>query len=371
MVKAKAYNVADSNIANLGTELEKKVRLAAAEGEHAWAGAGKVPGVQIWRIMAFKVVPVPPNAYGSFYAGDSYIVLKTYKKAPNSDALAWDVFFWLGKNTTQDEAGTAAYKTVELDDFLGGAPVQHREVMDHESSEFVSLFPQIRIMEGGVDSGFTHVSAKTYQPRLLQLKGKRHIRLREVECKLTSVNQGDVFVLDLGLTLIQFNGAKSSPLERSKAATICTAIHDEREGRTAKVVFEGGDAARPPQWDAVLGAGPIAGPEAGGDDAAFEVQSTSKLLLRVSDASGTLTMDKVAEGAAVKKDKLDSNDVFILDLGNEVFAWVGSKSSAGERKTAMRYAEMYLVQAHKPLFTPISRVIQFNESPYFWSLINN
>lgn len=51
---------------------------------------------------------------GMFYSGDSYIVLNTYKKK-GGDALQWDVHFWLGKYTTQDEAGTAAYKTVELD----------------------------------------------------------------------------------------------------------------------------------------------------------------------------------------------------------------------------------------------------------------
>lgn len=56
---------------------------------------------------------------GTFYNGDSYIVLNTYKKSPNTDALAWDIHFWLGHGTSQDEAGTAAYKTViSFDSFV-------------------------------------------------------------------------------------------------------------------------------------------------------------------------------------------------------------------------------------------------------------
>lgn len=50
---------------------------------------------------------------GTFFSGDSYIVLNTYKKK-DSDKLLFDVHFWLGRYTSQDEAGTAAYKTVEL-----------------------------------------------------------------------------------------------------------------------------------------------------------------------------------------------------------------------------------------------------------------
>lgn len=65
MQKAKVYNIADSNIANLGTELEKKVKLAAAQTEEAWKNAGKTPGLEIWRINQFKVTSVPKNAYGT------------------------------------------------------------------------------------------------------------------------------------------------------------------------------------------------------------------------------------------------------------------------------------------------------------------
>ena len=63
------------------------------------------------RTAAFKVIAWPKKEYGAFYNGDSYIILSTTKDTEGGK-LSWDIHFWLGKDTSQDEAGTAAYKTV-------------------------------------------------------------------------------------------------------------------------------------------------------------------------------------------------------------------------------------------------------------------
>jgi hypothetical protein len=61
---------------------------------------------------------------GKFHVGDSYILLSTSES--KSGKLCHAIHFWLGSESSQDETGIAAYKTVELDDSLGGGPTQYR-----------------------------------------------------------------------------------------------------------------------------------------------------------------------------------------------------------------------------------------------------
>jgi gelsolin len=76
--KQQKLNLSDSNIAGLGTELEKEVRLNAAKTEQAWKDVGKQVGLRVWRIEKFHIVEVPKEQHGSFYTGDSYIVLNVF-----------------------------------------------------------------------------------------------------------------------------------------------------------------------------------------------------------------------------------------------------------------------------------------------------
>jgi len=368
LTKPKTYNISDSNIANLGSDLEKKVKAAAAEKEPAWENAGKKIGLQIWRIEKFKVKAWPTEQYGSFYDGDSYIVLNTYKKE-GGNAYLFDVHFWLGTHTSQDEAGTAAYKTVELDDKLGGAPVQHREVQGHESDLFLSYFKnEIKLLSGGVDSGFKHVKPEEYKPRLLHLKGKKKIRVTQVDLERASLNSGDVFILDNGLTVYQWNGKKSGPQEKSKGAQMCRAITDERKGRAKSFVLEEGDKEAG-FWKLLGGEGAVKSAEEGGDDSEAETAGI-KLLFQLSDASGKLEFKQVASGSQCKKSSLDSNDVFILDTGAEVFTWIGKGASVDEKAKALSFAQDYLTKYNRPAYLPISRILEGGENPTFHQHLN-
>lgn len=368
MQKAKKIDIADTNLANFGTQLEKDVKLNAALSDPEWkAMHDRTPkvGFDVWRVEKFAVKKWAKERFGQFHRGDSYILLRTYK---NQDKFAYDLHFWLGQETTQDEAGTAAIKTVELDDSLGQVPVQHREVDGHESPQFLSYFKDvggIRILAGGVDSGFNKVKATEYTPRLLHVKGRRNVRVMQVPMSSESLNSGDVFVLDAGLKLWQWQGAKCSGQERVKAATLMNAIDDERSGKPVKFQISETDKDDEEEvrefWKLIGGQGPVK--EADDDDDAWE-EGHAPELWRVSDASGSLKMTQEAKGIIVKG-KLDTNDVFIMDVGNEIFVWVGLKANANERKNAMGMAQKYITEKGLANWLPITRILEGGENEVF------
>uniref|UniRef100_A0A8C0IQ61 Villin-1 n=1 Tax=Chelonoidis abingdonii TaxID=106734 RepID=A0A8C0IQ61_CHEAB len=122
------------------------------------------PGLQIWRIEKMEMVLVPPKSYGNFYEGDCYVLLAT------GNSFRYDIHYWLGRESSQDEQGAAAIYTTQ-----------------HNPNQ---------------------------QP---------------ITC-WNSFNQGDVFLLDLGKLIIQWNGPESNRAERLKGINLAKDIRDRERG---------------------------------------------------------------------------------------------------------------------------------------------
>jgi gelsolin len=367
LVKPKEYNWKDSNLALFGSDTEKQVKKESAESEPAWKNAGQSVGLQIWRIVKFKVMPWPPQQYGQFFNGDSYIILNTYKPNPDSEELAYDVHFWIGANSSQDEYGTAAYKTVELDTYLDDKPVQHRECEGHESDLFKSYFKSgLTLLEGGADTGFNHVEPEKYTPRLFHFKGTgKNVVVNQIPACKDRLDSSDVFILDLGLTIYQYNGESSSVFEKNKAVNYLGALREQRTGKavTVEVIDEGSsglDDSHP--FFAALNAEDTC-PKQSTEESVSAVPE----LYRVSDAGGSMDISQVKTGSVSKSD-LDTNDVFILDTQKTCFVWVGSGASPNEKKNGFAYAHTHLMSTAAPLRS-IAVIKQGQESREFLTAI--
>lgn len=350
----------ESNIALLGSDLEKEVRLEAAKTVEAYKGAGQAVGIEIWRIEKFKVVKWPKNKYGTFFSGDSFIILHTYKESEETEKLKFDIHFWLGSETSQDEMGVAAYMTVVLDDLLGTEPVQYREVQDYETEKFLNLWAKkggMKILEGGIESGFNHVTPKEYKPRLLHVKGtKTSMRVREVTLSVASMNHGDVYILDAGLDIVEWHGDNAGVFEKRRGTEIVNSLKEERNYKAKSTIVDGTDD-HDLLWDLVGDRGSIGDAASGGKDDDSKVADAPNVIYRLSDASGSLEISEAGRGA-LKKSMLDSNDVFIVDIGHQIFCWVGSGASKNERRKGMKYATDFLSNQNRPLHTPVIKVIE-------------
>ena len=263
----------------------------------------------------------------------------------------------------------SAYKTVELDQSLGGEPVQHREVQGHETVEFLSLWANgIQYMAGGIETGFKHVDRDSFQTRLLHIKGRRNIRVMQVQLNPSALNSGDVFILDAGRELFQWNGKESTNVEKQKALEVVRKIRDEeRSGKANITVVEEG-TKEDAFWAAFGQARPNrikSSADGGEDDAVAKTGLDSIFLYRVSNSTGKMVATEIPT-KPFKKDMLDTNDAFILDTGSAgIFVWVGKKSNNDEKLHSMKMAQDFIKSKGYPDWTPITRVAENGETPLF------
>jgi len=274
------------------------------------------------------------------------------------------VHFWIGAESTQDEYGTAAYKTVELDDKLGGEPVQHREVQENESRLFLSYFGGQHIT---YLSGFRHVEAEQREVRMLQVKGRAgEILLTEVALSRASMNSGDVFILDTQEAIFQWNGSGANAHEKSQAAQFCQALRGDRGGAVRLHTFTEGIDDQDGQgasdmWSHLPGERKFLGikvadikirtSEKGGDDEA--VSAFVPTLYRLTAGGSLKRVWRKKQRPPISKLKADG--VYLLDTGFELNLWVGGTADRSLKGEAFMTAQKYLKRYRRPPVLPIHR----------------
>ncbi|CAD5167844.1 unnamed protein product [Musa acuminata subsp. malaccensis] len=331
----------------------------------AFQGVGQKVGTEIWLIEDFQPVPLSKSDNGKFYSGDSYIILQT--SSGKSSGYLYDIHFWIGRESSQDEAGTAAIKTVELGAVLGGHAVQHRELQGFESDKFLSFFkPCIIPLEGGFASGFKKPEEEKFETRLYVCKGKRVVRMKQVPFARSSLNHDDVFILDTEKKIYQFNGANSNIQERAKVLEVIQYLKDKyHEGTCDVAIIDDGKLQAESDsgefWVLFGGFAPIGKKVVSEDDIILEAGPAKLYSCLLSISSLKL------EENTLSKAMLENYKCYLLDCGAEIFIWVGRVTQVEERKAASKAAEDFIINQNIPKTTRITQIIQNYETHSFKS----
>nr|XP_018917887.1 PREDICTED: advillin-like [Bemisia tabaci] len=339
----------------------------------------------IWRVEKMQLLPLAKSHYGTFHTEDAYIVYVAAErgKIASHDMPSYSprgplevhIHFWLGAECSTDSATMAAYKSVELDTYLGGSPVQHREVQNSESPRFKSYFKSgIRLLIGGVEFGQS--SLRIVEPRLFQVRGRRSpVLLQMPEISWRFFNSGDAFILDTKDVIFVWIGKFSNSLEKLQAAKIAKKLMEEHHALSIVFVDDGKEMDLPQSEKLLLGVyldlnkRNLVRDRIFDDDKSMEILINSKLkMYHCSEEDGTYKVVEAKTGPLHQSD-LHSSDSFIIDnCGHSVWAWIGKHASMRERNEGIRNAHGFVKKKGYSAGTPVCRVIEGGEPPEFKAL---
>jgi gelsolin len=390
MQKPEKLNWKDTNMALVGSDLEKRIKAAAVKGEPQWTEVGNDVGLHVWRIEKFVVKSWPKRKYRQFHKGDSYVVLNTYKPDPNAPKLAHDVHIWIGSESTQDEYGTAAYKMVELDDKLGGAAVQHREVEEKESEMFLKYFDnKITYLRGGIESGFTHVKPTVDDPHLYHIKGSNKansLRLMQIPVRRDCMNSGDVFVLVADEDSVWlWIGKDANQDEKTKGSEVARDFCKKGNVQVLEQDVNDGEKQDPAFWKYLPGKAKMLGPfkrsvaVRDSDTKDDKTREFIPILYQIKTSGNfryVIRAKLIPVGPAkqmqhkIARTHLKPNGVYLLDTGFHVYLWNGSKADAAITAEGVMMAHEYFKSYRRPLL-PVTVLKERCETAGFQQAISD
>ncbi|XP_076773782.1 villin-like protein isoform X5 [Arvicanthis niloticus] len=370
-----------------GSCLENSPLSGALESVHASSAYGKrrmdtnqdLPAInshkalQIWITENLKMLPLPERAHGNFFEECCYVVLHVPQSPKATQGGSSDLHYWIGKEAGAEAREAAVSFVQHLQEDLGDQTVLHRESQGHESDCFHSYFhPGVIYRKGGRASALKLVETNMYSvQRLLHIRGRKHVSATEVALSWNSFNKGDIFLLDLGKVMIQWNGPKASISEKARALTLTCSLRDrERGGRAQIGVVDAENEATDLMhiMEAVLGCRSGSLCASVPSNSASQLQKANVRLYHVCEKGTDLVVQELAT-RPLTQDLLQEDACYLLDQGGfKIYMWQGRKSSPQEKKAAFSRAVGFIQAKGYPSYTNVEVVNDGAESTAFQQL---
>ena len=296
------------------------------------------PTFIIWRIEKLKLKKWPKDQNGLFYQGDSFLVLNIKSKEQMYAHV------WTGKQSSKDEISFVNFKVLQLDKKLENNLVIYYESQGKESELFKSYFDYFTVVKGGVDANLEQYKSENYRAKLFHVHSKgSKIQSREIGINRKNLDSGDVYLLDIGLKVFIWTGKKSNSYEKFHMGCLAQKIKDIRHNKvTVVTLYEDlQDEKDKKEFDDYLDKY---------EESDFETQqsfnSSFKKMMKLSDENGRLELTEVP----YDRNSLKSEDSFLIDRGDAIIIWVGSKASQSEKRFARYFANKYInTETRNPL----------------------
>lgn len=328
---------------------------------------GQIPGLTIWEIENFLPNKIDQVIHGKFYAGDCYIVLKTF--TDDNGQLLWEIYFWIGASATLDKRACAAIHAVNLRNYLGARCRTIREEQGDESDEFFALFDTpITYIDGGrTATGFFTIEDVQHNSRMYRVHGAgASVHMEPVLVASASLDPRFVFVVDDGENIYMWNGKKSKNTLKSKARLMAEKINKNERKNKTEIVMEMQGCESEEFLKAI------------GHDTNTPCEPTEHVdsefvpqiprLYQVTLGMGYLELPQVdVPQQKLVHTILNSKNVYILDCFSDLFVWFGKKSARLVRAAAVKLSQELFNMIDRPEYAIITRVQEGTETQIFKS----
>lgn len=291
---------------------------------------GVSPGMSIWVIDRFRPTYYHPDLHGTFYTGDCYIVLWTYKD--HKKQLNWDIFYWIGNESSLDKKALSAMHSVHLRNLLGAKCRTKRIEMGDETNEFVDIFSQdIIYLNGGHASSLKPVYNEIQETRIFRtvpISSNGHLIMIPVAISYTSLDSCLPHIVEVPQLKIIFIwvGKSAGSSISGKAHLLAEDMNRcEYKGKAKQItVYEGKEQSK--FWD-IIDSSPPEGYTAPVSTRLLEVKPPNLKLFCVQLQKNSLELPQMRfSGTRPPRKLLDTKLVYILDCHTQVFLWQGRKS---------------------------------------------